>query len=59
MKDKKKQGRPIASRNVVVVPEFRTEPDIEKLGRALIAIAQKIAEKETADRRNGNNSKSN
>jgi len=40
----KQRGRPSESRNVRVVPEFREEPDIEKLGRALIAIAMRIAE---------------
>ena len=39
MKPKKKRGRPMSSHNVSVTPEFREEPDIEKLGRVLIAIA--------------------
>lgn len=40
----RKRGRPAASGHVEVTPEFRPEPDIEKLGRALIAIAASIAE---------------
>jgi len=32
-----------------VTPEFRKEPDIEKLGRALIAVAMRIAEKKAAE----------
>lgn len=36
---KRKRGRPIQSGNVRITPEFREKPDIEKLGRALIAIA--------------------
>ena len=49
MKDaKQKRGRPIQSRNVRITPEFRERPDIEKLGRALIAIAKQIAEKKKA-----------
>jgi len=38
---KKSLGRPAASTNVRVVPEFRQEPDIEKLARTFIAIAEK------------------
>lgn len=48
LKDQKSRGRPMASRNVRVMPEFRDEPDIEKLGRALIAVALKIAEQKQA-----------
>lgn len=39
MSDKRKRGRPLQSGNVQITPEFREKPDIEKLGRALIAIA--------------------
>lgn len=49
MMDKKKRGRPMASRDVRVTPEFRENPDIEKLGRALIAAAISIAEKRKAE----------
>lgn len=46
---RKRQGRPMASRAVKVTPEFRENLDIEKLGRALIAVAISIAqEKEEA-----------
>ena len=44
MKEKHSKGRPIKSSNVRVTPEFRKDPDIEKLGRALIAIAKNLAE---------------
>jgi hypothetical protein len=34
---------------VQVTPEFREEPDIQKLGQALIAIARNIADKKIAE----------
>lgn len=43
-----KHGRPMSSHNVKVTPEFRKDPDIEKLGRALIAVAMRIAEQKQA-----------
>lgn len=49
--DKKKRGRPESSHNVRVTPEFRETPDIEKLGRALIAIAISNAEKNNSGKR--------
>ena len=49
MLNQKKQGRPMASRDVRVTPEFREETDIEKLGRALIAVAMHIAEQKQAE----------
>ena len=49
MKTKQTTGRPIASRNIRVIPEFREKPDVEKLGRALIAIAKMMTGKETAE----------
>lgn len=45
----KKRGRPMTSNNVKVTPEFRDNPDIEKLGRALIAVAISIAQKKEAE----------
>ncbi|MDE6906464.1 MAG: hypothetical protein K2P76_16350 [Lachnospiraceae bacterium] len=48
MKPKKKRGRPMSSHNVSVTPEFREEPDIEKLGRVLIAIALDNAKRKEA-----------
>lgn len=48
MMDKRKRGRPVSSRDVKVTPEFREQPDIEKLGRALIAVAMRIAEQKQA-----------
>lgn len=47
--DKQKRGRPMASHKVKVTPEFRDNPDIEKLGRALIAVAISIAQKKEAE----------
>lgn len=49
MLNQKKHGRPMASRNVKVTPEFRPDPDIEQLGRALIAVAISIAQKKEAE----------
>jgi len=49
MKKKQKRGRPSASHNIRVIPEFRENPDVEKLGRALIAIAKSLAEKKAAE----------
>lgn len=40
-----RRGRPMDSRNVKVVPEFRKDIDIERLGRVLIAAAINIAQK--------------
>ena len=31
------------SRNVRIVPEFRQDPDVVKLARAFVAIAEKLA----------------
>lgn len=49
--EKRKRGRPLASRDVRVTPEFRENPDIEKLARALIAVATSIAQKKEAEER--------
>ena len=49
MLNQKKHGRPMASRNVRVTPEFRQDPDIEQLGRALIAVAISIAQKKATE----------
>lgn len=45
----KKRGRPMASHDVKITPEFRENPDLEKLGRALIAVAISIAQKKEAE----------
>lgn len=45
MQTKKKRGRPMQSNQVRVIPEFREHPDVEKLARALIAIATDMAKK--------------
>lgn len=45
----KKRGRPMDSHNVKITPEFRENPDIEKLGRALVAVAISIAQKKEAE----------
>lgn len=47
--NEKKRGRPMVSRDVKITPEFRRDPDIEKLGRALVAVATLIAEKKRAE----------
>ena len=47
--EKRKRGRPMASHDVKVTPEFRDNPDLEKLGRALIAVAISIAQKKMAE----------
>ena len=47
--ERQKQGRPMASDRVRITPEFRKNPDIEKLGRALIAVAIQIAQKKKAE----------
>jgi len=48
-----RRGRVAASRNVRITPEFREKPDIEKLARALLAIANKTAEKEKTANKEG------
>ena len=45
MMEQRKRGRPATSRDVKVTPEYRKDPDIEKLGRALIAVAMNLAQK--------------
>lgn len=46
----RKRGRPKTSHDVRVIPEFREQPDIEKLARALLAVAMNQAkEKEPVD----------
>lgn len=47
--DHSKRGRPMASKEVRITPEFRRDPDVEKLGRALIAVAIRIAEQKQAE----------
>ena len=42
--NKKSRGCPMSSKDVRVTPEFRENPDIEKLARALIAVAISIAQ---------------
>jgi hypothetical protein len=49
MKAKQKPGRPGMSGNARVIPEFRESPDVEKLGRALLAVAKSIAEKKRSE----------
>jgi hypothetical protein len=49
MMERQKSDRPVASRNVFVMPEFRKEPDIEKLVRAFISVAKGLAEKKAAE----------
>lgn len=47
--EKKSRGRPMTSCDVKITPEFRENPDIEKLGRALIAVAIRIAQQKEAE----------
>lgn len=47
--NKKSRGCPMSSKDVRVTPEFRENPDIEKLARALIAVAISIAQKKEAE----------
>ncbi|NBK80106.1 hypothetical protein D5272_16390 [bacterium D16-76] len=47
--EKRKRGRPMASNDVKVTPEFRENPNLEKLARALIAVAMGIAQKKAAE----------
>lgn len=47
--EKRNRGRPMTSRDVKITPEFRENPDIEKLGRALIAVAIRIAQQKEAE----------
>ena len=49
MADRQRQMRAAASRNVRIKPEFREEPDIEKLARAFISIAKGLAEKKATE----------
>ena len=49
MLSQKQRGRPQTSHNVRVTPEFRDNPDLDKLGRALIAVAMRIAEQKQAE----------
>lgn len=46
---KRRRGRPQKSNFVRVTPEFRSKPDMEKLGQALIAAARLIAEKKRTE----------
>jgi hypothetical protein len=39
----------MTSHDVKITPEFRDNPDLEKLGRALIAVAISIAQKKEAE----------
>lgn len=48
MSKKDTRGRKMQSDNFKVIPEFKDEPDIDKLGLALIAIAKDLAEKKLA-----------
>ena len=51
--EKKKRGRPMSSADVKVTPEFRDNPDLEKLGRALIAVGISLAQKKMAEENSG------
>jgi len=49
MTDKQNLGRPMAARDLHVVPELREDPDVAKLARALITITKKLAEQKKAE----------
>ena len=49
MLSKKQRGRPQTSHDVRVTPEFRDNPDLDKLGRALIAVAMRIVEQKQTE----------
>lgn len=46
---KRRRGRPKESNFVRVTPEFRSKPDMEKLGQALIAAVKLIAEQKRTE----------
>ncbi len=48
MKDRKTR-RSALYRNLRIAPECRDDPDIEKLGRVLIAVARRVAAKKKAE----------
>lgn len=50
MEKVKRLGQHHVPSRVRVTPEFRKEPDIEKLAHALILIAEKMANEEQVDR---------
>jgi len=43
VKKKSTTGRPASSCNVLVTPEFRQKPDVEKLARTFVTVAEKRA----------------
>ena len=49
MLSQKQRGRPQTSHNVRVTPEFQDNPDLDKLGRALIAVAMRIVEQKQTE----------
>lgn len=51
---KRSQGRPKESDSFRVTSVFRDQPDIETLGRALIATAKQIVEKQRQGKENSN-----
>lgn len=52
MKKQESRGRKMRSNYVRVIPEFRENVDIEKLGQALIEIAKSIDAKKQAEQEN-------
>jgi len=44
--NKQQRSRTAVSRNVRVAPEFRKEPDIEKLGQMFLMLARSLAVKD-------------
>lgn len=54
--EQRKRGRPMTANDIKVTPEFKKDPDIEKLGRALIAVAMNLAEKKLKEEQAGSSS---
>jgi len=46
---RKARGRPRQTDALHATPVFREKPDIEKLGRAVIALAEELAKQEDKD----------
>ncbi len=47
---KKRKNRPHVQDNIRIVPIFKENPDIEKLGKAVIAMAEELAKRAKAEK---------
>jgi len=52
---RKSRGRPRNPDSIRVVPVFREKPDIAKLGRAVIAMAEELAKEKKGQEENNEN----